>query len=109
MKQLRLTVVLVLVLLLLTSLVYARGGREEPKPTVTVLWALYDGLTEEFRAELQAAFMQEYPDINLDIVPVPWDQMYDRITTSLAGGRPPEVSVIGTRWALEFMELDAIA
>ncbi len=108
MRRMRTIGVLVMVLLLLTTVLYAGGQREEAKPTVTVLWALYDGLTEEYRAELQSAFMAAHPDINLDIVPVPWDQMYDRITTSLAGGRPPEVSVIGTRWALEFMELDAI-
>jgi len=52
--------------------------------------------------------MAENPDTEMDIVPVAWDQMYDKLTTSLAGGTPPEISVIGTRWALEFMNLDAI-
>lgn len=91
-----------------TSGAFATGQGEAEQPTVTVFWALYDGLTEEFREELEAAFEEEYPEISLDIVPVPWDQMYDRITTSLAGGDPPEVSVIGTRWLLEFMTLDAV-
>jgi multiple sugar transport system substrate-binding protein len=108
MKNMRTMVSLVLLVLLVTTGVFASGQSEAEKPTVTVFWALYDGLTEAYRQELESAFEAEYPDIDLDIVPVPWDQMYDRLTTSLAGGDPPEVSVIGTRWLLEFMTLDAV-
>lgn len=109
MKHMRKTVSMVLLVLLVATGVFASGQGEAEKPTVTVFWALYDGLNEAYREELETAFEAEYPEIDLDIVPVPWDQMYDRLTTSLAGGDPPEVSVIGTRWLLEFMALDAIA
>ncbi len=108
MKHMRTLAILVLLALVATTGVFAGGSGEEETPNVTVFWALYDGLTEEFREELETAFEAEYPGIELDIVPVPWDQMYDRLTTSLAGGDPPEVSVIGTRWLLEFMALDAV-
>lgn len=97
-----------LVLVMVTSMVFGAGQQEAAKPKVTVFWALYDGLTEEYRANLQNAFMAEYPDIILDIVPIPWDNVYDKLTTSLAGGNAPELSVIGTRWALELLSLDAI-
>ncbi len=100
--------VIVLVAMLATTMVFAAGGREAAKPKVTVFWALYDGLTEQYRQDLQSSFMQEYPNIELDIVPVPWDQVYDKLTTSLAGGNPPELSVIGTRWILELLALDAV-
>lgn len=103
-----LTVFLILSLLA-ASFAFSAGQREPEKPKVTVFWALYDGLTEAYRTELQNAFMAEYPDITLDIVPVPWDQMYDKLTTSLAGGNPPELSVIGTRWIIELLEMDAVA
>jgi multiple sugar transport system substrate-binding protein len=83
------------------------GGAEE-KATVTFFWALYDGLTEEFRASLQDAFNAAHDDIEVDIVPVQWNLMYDKITTAIAGGKPPELCVVGTRWLLEFMEVDAI-
>ncbi|HCG64009.1 MAG: hypothetical protein A2Y31_08030 [Spirochaetes bacterium GWC2_52_13] len=100
--------VMVLVALLTTTLVFGAGQQEAAKPKVTVFWALYDGLTEQYRQDLQNAFMKEYPNIELDIVPIPWDQVYDKLTTSLAGGNPPELSVIGTRWVLELLTLDAI-
>ena len=81
---------------------------ETPKTSVTFLWALYDGLTDEYRAELQDAFNAAHADIEVEVVPVQWGQLHARLTTSLAGGKPPEISVIGTRWLLEFMALDAV-
>ncbi len=96
------------VFLIVGSLAFANGAQEKGKANVTFFWALYDGLTEDYRENLESSFEEANPDIMMDIVPVAWDQMYDRITTSLAGGDPPEISVIGTRWALEFMTLDAI-
>lgn len=104
--------VAVLVFVLLPAFVWASGqseGAAKAKPKVTFYWALYDGLTEDYRASLQDAFMKANPDIQLDIVPISWEQIHDKITTSLAGGQPPELSVIGTRWLLEFMGLNAIA
>ena len=105
-----LTVVLVVVLAALivgVPLFMYASGKEE-KVTVTFFWALYDGLTEEFRAELQDAFNTAHDDVEVDIVPVVWEQMYDKITTAVAGGAPPELCVIGTRWILDFMESDAL-
>ena len=107
-KMMRMIISLTLPALIATAGVFASGQDEAEKPSVTVLWAVYDGLTEEYRQDLESAFEAEYPDIELDIVPIPWDQLLDRITTSIAGGDPPEVSVIGTRWLLEFMALDAV-
>ena len=108
MKTMRTIIALTLPALVATAGVFASGQDEAEKPSVTVLWAIYDGLTEEYRLELESAFEAEYPDIELDIVPIPWDQLLDRITTSIAGGDPPEVSVSATRWLLEFMALDAV-
>ncbi len=99
-------VLLAILLALLPGVIFAGGQKEKPK--VTFYWALYDGLTEDFRASLQDAFMKENPDIQLDIVPVAWKDMHNKITTSLAGGNPPEISVIGTRWLLELMDMDAV-
>ncbi len=100
---------ILIISLVASAFVFGAGQREAEKPKVTVFWALYDGLTEAYRTELQNAFMAEYPDIQLDIVPVPWDQMYDKLTTSIAGGNPPELSIIGTRWILELLAMDAVA
>ena len=108
MQTVRMAILMILVVMTAAAGVFAGGQDGSEKPEVTVFWAMYDGLTEDYRQELEGAFEAEYPDIGLDIVPFPWDQMLDRITTSIAGGDPPEVSVIGTRWLLEFMALDVV-
>ena len=79
------------------------------KTKVTFFWAIYDGLTEEFRASLESAFNKANPDIELQIVPVKWDEMQNKITTTLAGGMPPEISVVGTRWLLDYMATNSAA
>ena len=49
------------------SLVGCGGGA---KPKATFFWAGYDGLTEDFRASLEAAFNKESKDAQVQIVPV---------------------------------------
>jgi multiple sugar transport system substrate-binding protein len=109
--KVRLALVCVVLAVLIAGVplvVYAGGGGAKKKAKVTFFWALYDGLTEEFRSSLQNAFNAANEDIEVDIVPVDWNLMYDKITTAVAGGSPPELCVIGTRWILDFMETDAI-
>jgi multiple sugar transport system substrate-binding protein len=108
MKRLRLPASILVMLLLAAGLSFATGQSGAETQTVTFFWALYDGLTEDFRADLEDAFNAANPDIQAEIVPVKWDLMEDKITTSLAGGKPPELSVIGTRWLLEYMTLGAV-
>ncbi len=95
------------VFLFIPMFLTAGGGKAEIAK-VTFFWALYDGLTEEFRAELEGDFNAAHDDMQVEIVPVAWNLMYDKITTAVAGGTPPELCVIGTRWILDFMEADAI-
>ena len=106
MKTFKCVLSIMVMLLLLPALLFA--GPQKEKPRVTFYWATYDGLTEEFRASLQDAFNAAHDDMEVDIVPVPWRGLHDKLTTALAGGKPPEISVIGTRWLLEFMTMDAV-
>lgn len=79
-----------------------------PKQTATFFWAQYDGVTEEYRAGLQAAFNKVDPNYQIDIVPVNWDQLKDKLTVALAAGNPPDISIIGTRWLIEYNDLKAL-
>jgi multiple sugar transport system substrate-binding protein len=83
-------------------------GCTAQKQKVTFYWPLYDGLTEDFRAQLEKDFNASQREIQVEIVPIDWNVLHDKITTAISGGTPPEISVVGTRWLLEFMDLDAI-
>jgi multiple sugar transport system substrate-binding protein len=92
-------------LLLMVALV---GCAPKEKPKVTFFWALYDGLTEDYRASVEKAFNDSTKDYQVQIVPVKWDDMQNKVTTALAGGTPPELSVVGTRWLLDYMSTNSI-
>lgn len=75
---------------------------------VRVMWAEYDGLTPEYAANLEKAFEEKHPDIDLEIISTPWNDMHDRLITYIAGGNAPDLSVIGTRWLLELMDMGVV-
>jgi multiple sugar transport system substrate-binding protein len=84
------------------------GDAEGGKSTVTFWLSDYEGIDHDFVKEIAAAFEAEYPEYEMDLVVVDWNAMHDKLTTSLAAGSPPDASVIGTRWLLELMDLDAV-
>ena len=75
---------------------------------VRVMWAEYDGLTPEYATNLEKAFEEKNPDIDLEIISTPWNDFHDRLITFIAGGNAPDLSVIGTRWLLELMDMGVV-
>lgn len=64
--------------------------------------AEYSSKTGPYFEEVAAAFEAANPDININIEVVPWDVLLQRLTTDIAGGTTPDISIIGTRWLLDF-------
>jgi multiple sugar transport system substrate-binding protein len=95
-------------LILAAVVVVSFVGCAKAKPKATFFWALYDGLTEDYRASLETAFNKASPDAQIQIVPIAWDALQNKLTTALAGGTPPDISVVGTRWLLDFMGTNSI-
>ena len=92
-------------LLIIVALI---GCAPKEKPKVTFFWALYDGLTEDYRASVEKAFNDQSKDSQIQIVPVKWDDLQNKLTTAVAGGTPPDISVVGTRWILDFMSTNSV-
>jgi len=78
------------------------------KSKVSIFWAEYDGVTPEYAQELEASFERANPDVDLKIIPIPWDALHDKLITSIGGGQAPDLSVVGTRWLLEFMDMGMV-
>lgn len=66
--------------------------------------AEYSSKTGPYFEEVAAAFEAANPDIEINIEVVPWDTLLQRLTTDIAGGVAPDISIIGTRWLLDFAE-----
>jgi len=66
--------------------------------------AEYSSKTGPYFEAVAAAFEAENPDIDINVEVVPWDTLLQRLTTDIAGGVAPDLSIIGTRWLLDFAE-----
>ena len=64
--------------------------------------AEYSSKTGPYFQEVATAFEAANPDIKINIQVVPWDTLLQRLTTDVAGGTAPDISIIGTRWLLDF-------
>ncbi len=79
-------------------------GVANAQTTVDFTVAEYSSKTGPFFDEVAAAFEKENPDIDINIEVVPWDTLLQRLTTDIAGGVAPDISIIGTRWLLDFAQ-----
>lgn len=90
------SVVSIGVLLCAASLVQA------DKIRVTV--AEYSSKTEPYFAEAAAAFEQANPNDKVQIEVVPWDVLLQKLTTDISGNANADLSIIGTRWLIDFVD-----
>jgi len=80
---------------------------EGPAEGTINVWAM--GTEGENLGVLAEDFMAEFPDITVEVTPVPWDAAHDRIVNAIAGGEVPDASLIGTTWMGEFAKLGGLA
>ncbi|WP_212699850.1 ABC transporter substrate-binding protein [Thalassovita aquimarina] len=80
------------------------AGTAFAETTVDFTVAEYSSKTGPFFEEVATAFEKENPGIDINIEVVPWDTLLQRLTTDIAGGAAPDISIIGTRWLLDFAE-----
>ncbi len=78
------------------------GAPAQAETQVNFTVAEYSSKTGPFFQEMADAFQQENPDIKINIQVVPWDTLLQRLTTDIAGGQAPDISIIGTRWLVDF-------
>jgi multiple sugar transport system substrate-binding protein len=71
-----------------------------------VMWSMGD--TDAALQDLAKKFKQENPDVDLKITPVPWDAAHNKLTTAIAGGNTPDLSVIGTTWMAEMAAMNGL-
>ena len=81
------------------------GATGEASGNITV-WAM--GAEGEKLGVLAQDFMAENPDIKVNVTPIAWDVAHDKLLTSVAGGKTPDVSQMGTTWMGEFAKTGAL-
>src|SRR5215218_2550768 len=82
----------------------ARGGAGAAD-SITV-WAM--GAEGDKLGIVAKQFMAKNPSIKVRVTPVSWDVAHDKILTSIAGRKTPDVSLVGSTWMAEFADTDAL-
>ncbi len=70
------------------------------------VWAM--GAEGDALGAFAETFMEEFPDVTVNVTPVPWDAAHDRIVSAIAGGEVPDVTMVGTTWMGEFATLGGL-
>lgn len=78
------------------------AGAAMAETVVDFTVAEYSSKTGPFFQQVADDFTAANPDIKINIEVVPWDTLLQRLTTDVAGGSAPDISIIGTRWLLDF-------
>lgn len=84
--------------LTLGSMVAANAATE-----VRVVLPFYSAKTGQTFEAIAKEFSQANPGIEIKIEVVTWSTLFQKLTTDIAGGRPPDISIIATRWLADFV------
>ena len=75
---------------------------------VRVTVAEYSAKTGPYFAEVEKAFEAANPGVDVKIEVVPWDVLLQKLTTDIGAGTNADLSIIGTRWLIDFVKEDAV-
>jgi multiple sugar transport system substrate-binding protein len=87
----------------------AQGGAiAEGKATGTIdVWAME--AEGDALKDFATAFEEANPDADVKVTSIPWSSAHDKLSTAIAAGETPDVSLIGTTWMGEFAESGGLA
>ncbi|MGH6885920.1 MAG: ABC transporter substrate-binding protein, partial [Geminicoccales bacterium] len=71
---------------------------------VRVVVSYYSAETGPIFEAMAEEFEKNNPDIDVQIEVVNWDNLQQKLTTDVAGGTAPDISIIGTRWLAGYVQ-----
>jgi multiple sugar transport system substrate-binding protein len=91
-----------------SALLSAIAGQASAATEVRVIVSHYSDQTAPIFEAMAEEFEAANPDIDIVIEDVAWDALQQRLTTDIAGGTAPDISIIGTRWLVDYVENDIV-
>ena len=77
--------------------------------TVRVTIAEYSKGTGPYFEAAAKAFEAANPGTKIQIEVVPWDNLQQKLTTDISAGANADLSIIGTRWLLDYVRQGVVA
>ncbi|WP_293786162.1 extracellular solute-binding protein [uncultured Aeromicrobium sp.] len=78
-----------------------------PATGEVTIWAM--GLEGESMPEIAAAFEAENPDADVTVTAVPWDDAPTKISTAIASGQTPDITLLNVDQVASFVAADGFA
>lgn len=72
-------------------------------------WVSAEAATRKNIETVIAAFEKDNPQVTVDNIPIPFDQMHQQLLIQTAGGDPPEVMQLNGPWPMELGGVGALA
>src|SRR5690606_34954600 len=72
--------------------------------TLRVTGADYSSQTGPYCEKAATEFEAANPGVDVQIEVVPWDVLLQKLTTDISGGANADLSIIGTRWLIDFVD-----
>lgn len=93
---------------LAASAPFGISARAQAAQTVRVTVAEYSNATGPYFQKMADEFHKANPDITIKIEVVNWNSLLQKLQTDISGGTNSDLSIIGTRWLLDFVK-DGVA
>ncbi|WP_216851179.1 ABC transporter substrate-binding protein [Acidisphaera sp. L21] len=91
-------------LLACAAMLFASAAAQADTVRMTVSY--YSAATGPYFEKMAAEFHKANPDIDIKIDVVNWDVLLQKLRTDISGGTNPDISIMGTRWLLDFVKDD---
>ncbi|MCW3477718.1 ABC transporter substrate-binding protein [Limobrevibacterium gyesilva] len=72
--------------------------------TVRITAAYYSAATGPYFEKMASEFHKANPGIDVKVEVVNWDNLLQKLQTDISGGTNADISIIGTRWLLDFVK-----
>ncbi len=92
-------------LVALAGLAFAATAQAEE---VRVTIPYYSAETQPYFEKVAADFAKQNPGLTVKIEIANWDNLLQKLTTDIAGGANADISIIGTRWLVDFVKQDVV-
>jgi multiple sugar transport system substrate-binding protein len=86
------------------ALAIGLAGGQAAASEVRVVVSYYSAQTGPIFEAMAEEFEKANPDIDIQIEVVNWDNLEQKLTTDVAGGTAPDISIIGTRWLAGYVQ-----
>jgi len=90
----------------------ASGSEQMDQEVTTIRMSSWLGLQEvskEMFAEIVERFEEENPDINVEMVGVPFEQQQQQMMVAVSGGNAPDIMHFVPMWLTPFVDMGAVA